>query len=299
LNNLKTFKGSIISQKMLENLDNEKHYSILFNNILPHICEIMCLEYGNYFFQKLLKKLNLEQRLLIYKMIEPHFFSIASNKFGTHSIQSLINNIQTPHELYALNKLMNENMYLLFIDNNAYHIVMKIILEFPEEKRNSLNLFLIMNIRKIIVNCNGAFCVNKFITCNKDLKIRELLVKNLKNSIKDLLFNKYGCINLLLLLETFGLKWGSFILDEIKKNFGTLYENPVSNIFIGKVFLFLKNNSVKELKVLLWSILKDLALIKNLITKKKNNLINQMINFSDEEQKKYLFLILNGNNNNL
>ena len=54
-------------------------------------------------------------------------------------------------------------MYFLFTDNNAYHIMMKLILDFPEEKRNLLNLFLIMNIEKIIINCNGAFCVNKFI----------------------------------------------------------------------------------------------------------------------------------------
>ena len=178
LENLKTFKGSIICQGFIENLDNnEKECSILFNNIMPHLCTIMCLEYGNYFFQKFLKKLNLTQKLKVYNIIEPNFYNIATNKFGTHSIQSLIDNIQSPYELFALNKLISKNMYFLFVNNNAYHIMMKIILDFPEEQRNVLNLFLVMNVEKIITNCNGAFCINKFITHNKDLNLRALLIK--------------------------------------------------------------------------------------------------------------------------
>ena len=64
----------------------------------------MCLEYGNYFFQKFLKKLNLEQRLEIYKIIEPHFLEIATNKSGTHSIQSLIICINSPIEILVFDK---------------------------------------------------------------------------------------------------------------------------------------------------------------------------------------------------
>ena len=298
LENLKTFKGSIVCQEFIDNIDNEKDCSILFNIIAPHICSIMCLEYGNYFFQKLLKKLNLEQKLKIYNLIEPNFYSIASNKFGTHSIQSLINNIQTSYELFALNKLISKSMYFLFVDNNAYHIMMKIILDFPEEQRSVLNLFLVMNTEKIIINCNGAFCVNKFIIHNKDLNLRALLINNLQKNIKELIFNKYSCINLLLILETFGLDWGKFIIDEIKENFGVLCEHPVSNIFISKVLLFLNNNYSLELKVLLWSLYKNIVLLKNLISNKNNNnLINQLINYSDDEQKKYFFILLKSKGN--
>ena len=100
----------------------------------------MCLEYGNYFFQKLIKKLNIQQKLAIYQIIEPEFLVIATNKCGTHSIQSLMDIIETPFENLALNRLISKNMLLLFTDDNAYHIMMKMILDFPEEKRNILNL---------------------------------------------------------------------------------------------------------------------------------------------------------------
>ena len=246
LDNLKTFKGSIVSQEFIDNITDVKECSILFNNIMPHICTIMCLEYGNYFFQKFLKKLNLEQKLIIYQVIEPNFYIIATNQFGTHSIQSLINNIESQYELMALSRLISKNMYFLFINNNSYHIMMKIILDFPEDQRNFINLYLVMNADKIITNCNGAFCINKFIINNKNLKLRALLIQNLKNNIKQLIFNKYCCINLLLILEKFGIDWGNFIIKEIQENFEFLGKNPVSNLFINKVLLFLKNNYLFE-----------------------------------------------------
>ena len=294
LENLKSFKGSIISQKFVNSITEEEECQILFKNIMPYICTIMCLEYGNYFFQKFLEKLKIEQKLSIYQIIENEFYNIASNKFGTHSIQSLISNIQTEYEIIALNRLISKNMYFLFVDNNAYHIMMKIILDFPEEKRNLVNLFLVMNIEKIIINCNGAFCVNKFIIHNKDLNLRIMLINNLKNNIKELIYNKYSCINLLLILETFGINWGNFILKEIEENFGVLCEHPVSNVFISKVLLFLNNNYSYELKVLIWSFYKNIVLMRYLISNKNNNkILNQLIEYSNEEQKKYLFFILN------
>ena len=150
-----------------------------------------------------------------------------------------------------------------------------------------------MNIDKIIINCNGAFCVNKFITYNKNLNLRKLLIENLRNNIKKLIFNKFSCINLLLVLQTFGVEWGGFIIKEIEENFVILSENPVSNIFITKVLEYLNNNNILVLKLLIWSLYKNLVLINYLITNKNHKkLLNQIFEYSDNDQKKYLFLLL-------
>ena len=294
LNNLKCYKGSIISQAYIDNIDDQNDLELFFKDIIPHICEIMCLEYGNYFFQKLIKKLNFQQRLNIYQVIEPEFLAIATNKCGTHSIQSLMDTIQTPIEHFVFNKLISKNMLILFIDDNAYHIMMKMILDFPEEKRNLLNIYLVMNIEKIIINCNGAFCVNKFIINNKNLTLRKLLVENLKKNIKDLIFNKYSCINLLLVLQTFGTEWGDFIIKELEENFVVLSENPISNVFISKVLEFLKNGqNYLILKSLIWTLYKNIVLMNYLISNKSHKkLLNQLIECSDKEQKKYLYVLI-------
>ena len=297
LNNLKSYKGSIISQAYIDNINNENDLSIFFNNISPHICQIMCLEYGNYFFQKLIKKLDIKQRLAIYQIIEPEFLVVATNKFGTHSIQSLIDIIQNPIEHLALNNLISKNMLLLFNDDNAYHIMMKIILDFPEEKRNLLNIYLVMNVEKIIINCNGAFCVNKFIVNNRNLNLRKLLVENLQNNIKKLIFNKFSCINLLLILQTFGIEWGGFIIKEIEQNFIVMTENPVSKVFICKVLEYLNNKNLLVLKLLIWSFFKNFVLINYLLSNKsQKKLLNQIITYSDNDQKKYLYVLINQSN---
>ena len=294
LDNLKSYKGSLISQSYLDTIEKENELEIFFKNIVPHICQIMCSDYGNYFFQKLIKKLNFEQRLNIYKIIESEFLVIATNKCGNHSIQSLMDTIQTPLELLALNKLLSKNMLLLFIDDNAYHIMMKMILDFPEEKRSIVNIYLVMNIEKIIINVNGAFCANKFIIKNNNLNLRKFLVENLKNNIKKLLFNKYSCIILLLVLQTFGLHWGNFIIKEIEQNFVVLSQNPISNIFIIKVLDYLKNSqNFIILKLLIWSLYKNIALMNYLISSENNRkLLNKLIEYSDAEQKQFLIELL-------
>ena len=140
MNLLSNFKGSIYLQKVLFYLD-EKEISILFSTIYLYINNIMCLEYGNYFIQKLIQKLDVQQKLIIYQIIEKDFLIIATNKSGTHSIQSLIDSTQTPLEQIYLDKLLNNNMLSLFNNENGYHIIMKIILERPENQRNNINLF--------------------------------------------------------------------------------------------------------------------------------------------------------------
>ena len=294
ISNLNTYKGSIYAQSLLECIDKEKELSSFFNEIIPNICQIMCSEYGNYFFQKLIKDLSLSQRLQIYRIIQPEFLVIATNKWGNHSIQSLMNNIQSSAENYELNLLISKNMYLLFTDDNAYHIMMKMILDFPEEKRNVLNLYLVTNIDKIIVNSNGAFCVNKFIINNKNIQLRQLLVENLKINFKNLIYNKLYCINLLLMIQTFGIEWGSFILTEIQNNFIALAENQVSRIFIIKVFELLKNKYSLLLKNLLWTIYKNTCIINYIISNKgQKKFLKKLIELSDNEQKVYLYIMLN------
>jgi hypothetical protein len=297
LSNLKTYKGSIYAQSLLECIETEQELSSFFNDIIPNICQIMCSEYGNYFFQKLLKKLSLNQRLQIYKIIQPEFLVIATNKWGTHSIQSLMENAQSQVEIYQLNLLMSKNMYLLFTDDNAYHIMMKMILDFPEDQRIVLNLYMATNIDKIITNNNGAFCVNKFITNNKDLKLRKLFLDNLKINLRKLIFNKFCCINLLIILQTFGLEWGSFIIKEIQENFIALLDNSVSRLFVIKVFEYLKSINLYFLKELLWSLYRNKDVINYISANKgKKKLLNQLIELSDDEQKVYLYILLKRSN---
>ena len=285
---LGNYKGSVYLQNALSYI-NKNEISKLLITIYPHICYIMCSEYGNYFIQKLIKKLNLKQRLELYQIIDKYFLNIATNKSGTHSIQTLIDTIQTPLEQVFLDNLLNKNMLLLFNNENSYHIIMKIILSKPENERNNINLFIVSNVEKIIINPYGAYCVNKFIINNSNLNLRFLFIKNIENNIKNLIFNKNSFSSLILSIKTFGINNLEFIIEEIKNNLSFLFLHPISNLFIIKIFYFLKNNKYYKLTSILWDIYKDENLLEALLSHQLGKkLLKALLKNSNNSQKNYV-----------
>jgi len=116
-------------------------------------------------------------------------------------------------------------------------------------------------------------------------------------NIKTFIFNKFSCIILLLVLQTFGIEWGGFIIKEIQNNFVVMSGHPTSSIFITKVLEYLNNNNLLVLKLLIWSLYKNIVLINYLISDQSHKrLLNQIIGYSDDEQKKYLYFLLKKSN---
>ena len=288
LNLLSNYKGSIFLQNILLNM-NSNEISLLFQTISPYICRIMCLDFGNYFIQKLIKNLNVQQRLDIYQNIENNFLDIVTNKSGTHSIQALIDSIQNPNEYLYFQKLLSKDMLLLFNNENGYHIIMKIILEVNENQRNNLNLFFIYNVEKIITNPYGAYCGTKFILYNSNLNLRVLLINNIKNNIKNLLFNKHSCLFIMLAIKKFGIDNFQFIIDEIKNNLSFLSLHPISNLFVTRLFKYLKSIEYNNINSIIWNIYRNDYLIKVLCNNKSGViLLKKIIEYSNSSQKKYI-----------
>jgi hypothetical protein len=303
LNCLSNYKGSIFLQNALLFID-DKELTILLNTISSYLARIMCMEYGNYFIQKLIKKLNVQQRINIYQIIENEFLFISINKSGTHVIQALIDSIQTPLEKMVLDKLLNKDLLLLFNNENGYHIIMKIILDIPENQRNNINLFIVANLEKIIINPYGAYCISKFIINNSNLNLRSLIINNIHNNIKNLIFNKNSCSVLMLAIKKFGINSLEFIINEIENNLSFLSLHPVSNILVIKILNYLKNTKYYKLNSIIWNIYRNDNLIKTLISHKNGNkILKKIMEYSNNTQKKYIKAKLNiiekNNNNNI
>jgi hypothetical protein len=185
-------------------------------------------------------------------------------------------------------------MLLLFLDENAYHIIMKIILDISEDKRNNLNLFIVMNAEKIIINSNGAFCVNKFICKNSDLKLRTLLIQNLQNNIHNLIINSNSCNIFLLILEKYDIKYGLFIIKYIQDNFVYLSSHPTTIVFVIRTLYYLQKYNIFELGILIWFVYKNNILLNYLLSNTRGlKVLNVLVNLSDDEQKKYICIKLN------
>jgi hypothetical protein len=249
--------------------------------------------------QELIKKLNAHQRLGIYQAIDTNFLNIANNKNGTHVIQVLIDENETPLEDIYLNNLLNKNMINLINNEYGYHIIMKIIIEKPENQRNNINIFLVANVEKIIINSYGAYCLIKFIANNSDLNLRLLLIKNIKNNFAYIIVNKTSCSVLMTAIKYFGMNDFQFIVQEIRYNLPFFYLDSISASFIGKVLSFMKRTENYKLTYIIWEIYKDDNQLNAICSSTyASKILKKLKEFSSFTQKKYLKAKINCIKNN-
>ncbi len=282
---IKTYRGSMYLQYLLTLLDNSDVEQLLLR-LSPHLTEVMCSHYGNYFIQKFFQKLNYHQRLFIFSIIQNNFLDICIDKSGTYSIQSLIDTIKTPFEEKIIENLLYKNLLLLFCNENSHHIIQKIIIDYPEYKRDFLNNFLLGNLNKICTNLYGSLCVIKFIIMNSNLYIRFQLIRAIQSMFFNLVMNRYGCSIIFFLLEKYGIEYCYFVIDFIKQNFEFLLNQPNSIILIEKVLNYMYKYVNNEFNDIVWKIIKNEKILYILIEKDLcNRIFTFIIKTLNSEQK--------------
>ena len=282
---MKTYRGSMYLQYLLTLLDNSDVEQLLLR-LSPHLTEVMCSHYGNYFIQKFFQKLNYHQRLFIFSIIQNNFLDICIDKSGTYSIQSLIDTIKTPFEEKIIENLLYKNLLLLFCNENSHHIIQKIIIDYPEYKRDFLNNFLLGNLNKICTNLYGSLCVIKFIIMNSNLYIRFQLIRAIQSMFFNLVLNRYGCSIIFFLLEKYGIEYCYFIIEFIKQNFEFLLNQPNSIILIEKVLNYMYKYVNNEFNDIVWKIIKNEKILYILIEKDLcNRILTFIIKTLNSEQK--------------
>jgi hypothetical protein len=292
---VKTHQGSIYLQYLLQGL-NENDINNFIQKYQFYLIDIMCNHYGNYFIQKLFQRLNFFQRIFIFNLIKRNFLHICIDKSGTYSIQSLIDVIRTPQEEKILENLLCQNLLLLFCNENSQHVIQKIIIDFPEHKREYLNKFLFNNIDKICNNLYGSLCTIKFIIMNSNLYIRYELLRIIQMNFLNLINNQFGCSVLLFVLERFGLNYCNFMINLIKENFFYLINNNNNCIIlIEKIISYLKNYNINYYNEFIWLIINNENIIITLLQNEfgKNLFFNIIKNSSIEQKKKINFVLKN------
>ena len=290
---IQTHKGSLGFQIYLSTFpDNQMDFFI--RKISPILLDIMCSHYGNYFFQKLLQKLNYTQREYIFNMIKNNIIEISTHKSGTYSIQALIGELQTKNEKENMLNVLAPFYYILFTNENAYHIILKLIIDYPEHKRISLNHFIINNICSLAQNQYSYTCITKFIACNKNMNVRMLLLQKLsENFVKLISFNN-GCNIILFVVEKLGSEYINFIYNEMMSNFSYFIQNGKDYIYsIEKLLINMYKYNPKRFVNMIWQILENYTLI-NLFLSCSNGikLISIIFQFAIPEQKQ-IFLLKN------
>jgi hypothetical protein len=115
MDNIKAFK-SIRQQQISE------FTTFILEEIGEKINELMIDRYGNYFFQEFIRKCDDVQRLSILNNIRPNFIQICTDKKGTHTVQRLIDMVNTPAEEKALFECMQGQFVKLCMDQQGTHV---------------------------------------------------------------------------------------------------------------------------------------------------------------------------------
>ena len=89
----------------------------------------------------------------------------------------MVSAIKTQKEEDMLRLLLGRNLVFLFTNENGHHVIQKISIDYPEERRTYINQCVFDYIDKICINEFGSLCVIKFINFNMNLLLRVELIK--------------------------------------------------------------------------------------------------------------------------
>ncbi|KAL0814137.1 hypothetical protein Bca101_070580 [Brassica carinata] len=101
---------------------------VIFNEVIPHVVELMINPFGNYLMQKLLDVCNEEQRTTIILIVtsEPGLLvRIALNPHGTRVVQRLVESIKTKKQIYLVTSALRPGFHNLAINVNGNHVIQR------------------------------------------------------------------------------------------------------------------------------------------------------------------------------
>ncbi|XP_010477484.1 PREDICTED: putative pumilio homolog 8, chloroplastic [Camelina sativa] len=101
---------------------------IIFNEVIPHVVELMMDPFGNYLMQKLLDVCNEEQRTQIILMVtsEPgQLIRISLNAYGTRVVQRLVESIKTRKQITLVKSALRPGFLNLIRDLNGNHVIQR------------------------------------------------------------------------------------------------------------------------------------------------------------------------------
>jgi hypothetical protein len=172
----------------------QKFITFILSEIGDKVDELMIDRYGNYFFQELITRCDSQQRMGILESIQSGFIEISTDKKGTHTVQRLIDMINTPEEEKALHECVKGQVVKLCLDAQGTHVMQKYVKVFPEEKREFVIDELLDKeiIIKISKNSYGLAVMKKVIKFTENFDSRRRLMTVISKHTAKLVQDPYG-----------------------------------------------------------------------------------------------------------
>lgn len=212
---IKTSRGSRIIQNKL-NDSTEEDINIILVFLVNYFTEIMCDYYANYFFKRMIEYCNFKQRIGIFRNIQSDFEVIANNPCGTHCIQKLIVLHNSIEEEEVIKQIIEKVIPNLAYGDNSTHVIQKLIIAIPEQRREYINTFIIANLIELCLSSNGICIIKEFINSNQSIPISEILLSRFEIEANKLTNDQYGNFAIQEVIQRYGYLRCFKIIKQLK-----------------------------------------------------------------------------------
>jgi hypothetical protein len=166
---------------------------IIYPKIKDKIIELSFDQFGNYFIQKVIEHLTIEEiGEILHKKISNQFRNLSLNQHGTRVIQKIFERIINNEDLlnyYTL--LLNPNLNDFIIDPNASHIIIKYVSLIQSPKNDFIIQFLCENIFELSTKKHSCCAIQKCIEFSNNNQ-KKLLLKAIANKSFGLFTDQFG-----------------------------------------------------------------------------------------------------------
>ena len=160
--------GCRILQQLLESNDPQIK-SLIVEESMEALPELMQDTFGNYLFQKLLENVDENTRLQILTTVQKSIFVASLNLHGTRAIQRTIELCcRKKEEIEIIVSALRQNTVRLSTDQNGNHVLQKCLLHFPAEDYAFIFKAVTMSCLDVCTQRHGCCVVQRCLDASRD-----------------------------------------------------------------------------------------------------------------------------------
>ena len=283
-----TSSGSpFVTKKSILNAFNNQHDTILLQKMLMEASKdtldliikemsgtfsfIIKNKNGNYFCSDLFKSCDEKQRIVILKEISLTIAEDCLDEYGTHSIQTLIENSSSEEEYKLILSSFNDCQKISKAakNSNGFFVIQKILNHIPEIYRMEFNYLFLKLFYELSLDVYGISTVKAFTLYTKNKEIMNEIWNLTYTNFLSIAKNQYGNYLIQSMLEHWGNSNPGIKLKKMCiTHFGSLMENHYSKFICD---LFINRSNIEEKKIVLAILLKNKQNINIFNTNKKSH----------------------------
>lgn len=189
---VKTYQGSKILQKHISTADKED-LDLVVRELGEKIGDLLLDPYANYIIQTLMQNGSPNQRLYLLQKMALCFIPIARDKKGTHALQAIVAQINSPEEFALIKHIVGNSIFELSMDPRANYVIQKLINVIPIDSSQFIYQPLFDNFIQVANNSFGLLVLKQMMGRVEQKEVlKQRVVELTCINFEKLIQNPYG-----------------------------------------------------------------------------------------------------------